>query len=71
LNIDGKEGAQTVAVKTLKESAGERERADLVSELAVMKMLDNHPNVVRLIACCTEKGTLLHIKSPVVMVIDI
>lgn len=56
LNIDGKEGTTTVAVKTLKESAGERERSDLLSELAVMKMLDPHPHVVRLLGSCTEKG---------------
>jgi len=56
LNIDDKEGITTVAVKTLKESAGERERSDLLSELTVMKMLDPHPNVVRLLGACTEKG---------------
>lgn len=58
LNIDGKEGTSTVAVKTLKESAGDRERQDLLSELTVMKMLDPHPNVVRLLGCCTDKGML-------------
>lgn len=58
LNIDGKEGTTTVAVKTLKESAGDRERQDLLSELTVMKMLDPHPNVVRLLGCCTDKGKL-------------
>jgi fibroblast growth factor receptor 1 len=48
----------TVAVKTLKESAGERERLDLLSELSVMKTLAPHPNVVRLIGSCTEKDPL-------------
>lgn len=52
----GKEGKSTVAVKTLKENAGEKERTDLLQELAVMKTLEPHPNVVRLLGCCTESG---------------
>jgi serine/threonine protein kinase len=59
LNIDGNKGTTTVAVKTLKESASEKERKDLIAELNLMKMLDPHPNVVRLLGCCTlgtEKG---------------
>uniref|UniRef100_A0A8D9A9C4 receptor protein-tyrosine kinase n=2 Tax=Cacopsylla melanoneura TaxID=428564 RepID=A0A8D9A9C4_9HEMI len=55
LNIDGREGPSIVAVKTLKENAGERERLDLLQELTVMKTLEPHPNVVRLLGCCTEK----------------
>ncbi|XP_077287392.1 tyrosine kinase receptor Cad96Ca isoform X2 [Arctopsyche grandis] len=54
-DIDGKLGPTTVAVKTLKENANDKERSDLLSELQVMKNLEPHPNVVRLIACCTEK----------------
>jgi len=53
LNIDGNKGTTTVAVKTLKESASEKEKKDLIAELNVMKMLDPHPNVVRLLGCCT------------------
>ncbi|KAL1446145.1 hypothetical protein WDU94_015635, partial [Cyamophila willieti] len=49
LGIDGREGPTIVAVKTLKENAGERERLDLLQELTVMKTLDPHPNVVRLL----------------------
>jgi hypothetical protein len=52
-NIDGNKGTTVVAVKTLKESASEKERKDLIAELNVMKMLDPHPNVVRLLGCCT------------------
>ena len=52
----GVEGTSTVAIKTLRENAGERERKDLLSELEVMKMLEPHPNVVTLLGCCTEKG---------------
>ncbi|CAH2105820.1 unnamed protein product [Euphydryas editha] len=55
IDIDGKKGEQTVAVKTLKENASEKEKTDLLQELTVMKNLGNHPNVVRLIGCCTEK----------------
>ena len=60
LNIDGNKGTTTVAVKTLKGSASEKEKKDLIAELNVMKMLDPHANVVRLLGCCTgggEKGT--------------
>ncbi|XP_031334393.1 tyrosine kinase receptor Cad96Ca-like isoform X1 [Photinus pyralis] len=55
LDINAKEGVSIVAVKTLKENATEKERQDLLSELQVMKMLDVHPNVVKLLGCCTEK----------------
>lgn len=54
-DIDGIEGVSTVAMKTLKDNANESERADLLSELAVMKTLEPHVNVVRLLGCCTEK----------------
>lgn len=57
LIISGREGTTVVAVKTLKENASDKERSDLVQELQVMKMLEPHPNVVRLLGCCTEKGT--------------
>lgn len=59
IHFVGKEGPTVVAVKMLKENAGEQERSDLSQELQVMKMLDPHPNVVRLLGCCTEKGTYL------------
>lgn len=54
-DIDGIEGVTTVAVKTLKDNANESERTDLLSELAVMKTLEPHINVVRLLGCCSEK----------------
>lgn len=56
--IDGKDGISTVAVKTLKENASEPEKNDLVSELHVMKSLETHVNVVRLLGCCTDKEPL-------------
>ena len=52
----GREGASVVAVKTLKDNASDKERDDLKQELHVMKMLEPHANVVRLLGCCTEKG---------------
>lgn len=54
-DIDGVEGISTVAVKTLKENVVESEKKDLMSELQVMKSLEPHVNVVRLLGCCTEK----------------
>jgi len=56
LNIEGSKGTTTVAVKTLKASATQKERDDLIKELNVMKMFydDPHPNVVRLLGCCTS-----------------
>ncbi|XP_041970650.1 tyrosine kinase receptor Cad96Ca [Aricia agestis] len=59
IDIDGKKGEQTVAVKTLKENASEKEKTDLLQELVVMKNLGTHPNVVRLVGCCTEKEPTL------------
>ncbi|XP_055300953.1 tyrosine kinase receptor Cad96Ca [Sitodiplosis mosellana] len=55
IDINGNEGVTTVAVKTLKENATDIERNDLHSELQVMKSLEPHVNVVRLLGCCSEK----------------
>ncbi|XP_016843934.1 tyrosine kinase receptor Cad96Ca isoform X2 [Nasonia vitripennis] len=55
LEINATPGTTIVAVKTLKENATERERLDLAQELKVMKSLEPHPNVVRLLGCCTER----------------
>lgn len=54
----GFKGNMVVAVKTLKDNAGERERLDLVQELQVMKSLEPHPHVVKLLGCCSERGIL-------------
>ncbi|XP_037797711.1 tyrosine kinase receptor Cad96Ca-like [Penaeus monodon] len=57
IDLQGK-GTMLVAVKTLKESAGDRERQDLVQELKVLKSLGSHLNVVSLLGCCTEKDPI-------------
>ncbi|XP_050090791.1 tyrosine kinase receptor Cad96Ca [Anopheles aquasalis] len=57
-DIDGHEGVSITAVKTLKENASEAERSDLLSELQVLKSLEPHINVVRLLGCCTEKDPI-------------
>jgi len=54
VNILGNQGSITVAIKTLKDSASEKDKQDLIQELALMKILDPHPNVVKLIGCCTD-----------------
>ncbi|XP_050525594.1 tyrosine kinase receptor Cad96Ca [Daktulosphaira vitifoliae] len=57
-NINGCKSNTIVAVKTLKDNAGERERLDLVQELQVMKSLEPHPHVVKLLGCCSEREPL-------------
>ncbi|XP_038064949.1 fibroblast growth factor receptor 1-like [Patiria miniata] len=44
-----------VAVKTLKDGAGNSEKADLMRELDLMKKLPDHCNVVRLLGFCVEE----------------
>lgn len=43
-----------VAIKTNKVNANYEEQEDLLKELDIMLQLGSHPNVVRLIGCCTE-----------------
>lgn len=38
------------------EDATDRELADLVSEMEVMKMIGKHTNIINLIGCCTQNG---------------
>jgi len=58
-NIPGSEDNRTVvAIKTLKFTATEKDKRDLLNELSVMKMMDPHPNVVRLLGCCTDKDPI-------------
>jgi len=54
----GKEGATIVAVKMLKDGHTDREMADLVSEMEMMKVIGKHVNIINLIGCCTQEGPL-------------
>lgn len=45
-----------VAVKTIKNDASEKDRQDLLKELAIMQKMGSHSNVVTLLGCCTDKG---------------
>ena len=56
-SFSSKTAPMMVAVKTLKSNATEEDKSDLLNEISVMKMLDPHPNVVRLLGCCTWTGT--------------
>jgi len=44
-----------VAVKSLKDNTSRKDLQDMLSELDVMKSLESHPHVVRLIGCCIER----------------
>jgi len=49
---------QVVAVKTLKNSAikDDRGREELLAEIEIMKLVCNHPNVVKILHCCTNES---------------
>ncbi|XP_054155025.1 tyrosine kinase receptor Cad96Ca-like [Oppia nitens] len=51
---NGHKNGQTVAVKTNKINTDETDAEDLLKELDIMLQLGNHPNVVKLLGCCTE-----------------
>lgn len=59
IGIGGRKGRVAVAVKMLKEDATERELADLVQEMEVMKVIGSHKNIINLLGCCTQNGPLL------------
>ncbi|KAK4876399.1 hypothetical protein RN001_012821 [Aquatica leii] len=62
-NIGGQSGYATVAVKTLKNDAGERELADLLSEYQLLKEV-SHPNIIKLLGASTVPG------GPVYLIIE-
>ncbi|KAK6620580.1 hypothetical protein RUM43_010872 [Polyplax serrata] len=43
-----------VAVKTVKEGAGEKEHKEFIKELEIMQQIGSHPNIVTLLGCCTD-----------------
>ena len=56
VGIYNKERNSTVAIKMLKVNATDRELADLVSEMEMMKMIGKHQNIINLLGCCTQDG---------------
>ncbi|XP_038065532.1 fibroblast growth factor receptor-like isoform X3 [Patiria miniata] len=48
----------TVAVKMLKESATPNDQSDFKKELQLYSMLDQHPNVLSMLGCCTDKDPM-------------
>lgn len=66
-DLKGHDGlTRLVAVKTIKDGAGSKEREDLHRELFIMQKIGSHPNVVQLLGCCTDKGKsqLMQTKGP-------
>eukprot|EP00096_Caligus_rogercresseyi_P012020 TRINITY_DN4924_c0_g1_i1.p1 TRINITY_DN4924_c0_g1~~TRINITY_DN4924_c0_g1_i1.p1 ORF type:complete len:585 (+),score=148.53 TRINITY_DN4924_c0_g1_i1:311-2065(+) len=59
----GEMNGEPIAVKTVKESANEGERRDLLQELSILKLLGSHPNVLALLGCCTEKDPIFVISE--------
>lgn len=61
----------TVAVKTLKDCAtkDQREREELLAEIEIMKLVCNHPNVVKILHCCTTDAILAQ-NQPIYLVME-
>ncbi|XP_066572538.1 fibroblast growth factor receptor 4 isoform X2 [Amia ocellicauda] len=52
------EQVSTVAVKMLKDDATDKDLADLISEMELMKVMDKHKNIINLLGVCTQDGPL-------------
>ncbi|CAH3168594.1 unnamed protein product, partial [Porites evermanni] len=59
--LRGRDGTTRVAIKMLKDNARETDKEDLMSELEVMKKLQPHPHVIKLMGCVTESGNNIYI----------
>jgi len=59
IGLRGRPKKTPVAVKMLKGNAPESHKKDLLSELEVMKTLEPHPHVIKLLGCVTKTETLL------------
>lgn len=59
IELRGRPGTTTVAIKMLKSNAAESDKRDLMKELATMKQLTPHPHVIKLLGCVTESGVIL------------
>uniref|UniRef100_A0A672J9M1 Fibroblast growth factor receptor n=1 Tax=Salarias fasciatus TaxID=181472 RepID=A0A672J9M1_SALFA len=58
INKECPEQATTVAVKMLKDDATDKDLADLISEMELMKVMDKHKNIINLLGVCTQDGPL-------------
>ncbi|CAH0728073.1 unnamed protein product, partial [Brenthis ino] len=59
-DLNGHDGlTRLVAVKTIKESASQKEKQELLHEIYIMQKIGTHPNVVTILACCTEQEPYL------------
>ncbi|XP_077448343.1 fibroblast growth factor receptor 4 [Stigmatopora argus] len=58
INKDAPNQATTVAVKMLKDDATDKDLADLISEMELMKVMDKHKNIINLLGVCTQDGPL-------------
>ncbi|XP_013392948.1 fibroblast growth factor receptor 2 isoform X2 [Lingula anatina] len=56
--VNNKVSSTPVAVKMLKEDATDRELADLIQEMEVMKIIGRHINIINLVGCCSQDGPL-------------
>ncbi|XP_072230353.1 fibroblast growth factor receptor 4 [Leuresthes tenuis] len=58
INKDCPDQSTTVAVKMLKDDATDKDLADLISEMELMKVMDKHKNIINLLGVCTQDGPL-------------
>ncbi|XP_063058806.1 fibroblast growth factor receptor 4 [Engraulis encrasicolus] len=58
INKDSPEQVSTVAVKMLKDDATDKDLADLISEMELMKGMGKHKNIINLLGVCTQDGPL-------------
>ncbi|XP_022781158.1 tyrosine kinase receptor Cad96Ca-like [Stylophora pistillata] len=59
IGLQGRPTTTLVAVKMLKDHASESDRKDLLSELQLMKELEAHPHVIKLLGCVTKSEPLM------------
>ncbi|KAL4713624.1 hypothetical protein ACJJTC_017665 [Scirpophaga incertulas] len=59
-DLTGHDGlTRLVAVKSIKETASQKEKQELLHEIYIMQKIGTHPNVVTLLGCCTEQEPFL------------
>ncbi|XP_066024636.1 proto-oncogene tyrosine-protein kinase receptor Ret [Pocillopora verrucosa] len=59
VELRGRPGLTTVAIKMLKSNASESDKRDLMKELETMKQLKPHPHVIKLLGCVMESEPFL------------